>query len=149
MLMYITIFRKGVDLLKPMTSIKLNPRSSTLSFLLEDDCFISSTSDSYVRFLDLETLNETSILDPKKLGGVVRNMEYRYSDRLLFTICGKKVQVSSLILIIYAYVYMLCVCTAYLLGKSFCLDQRQNLFVTSSLHMLSLRVANNSFYYFG
>ena len=94
MLMCVYVFRKGVDILKPMASFKLNARSTTLSFLLEDDCFISSTSDSYIRFLDLETSSETSTLDPNKLGGVARSMEYRYSDRMLFTICGKKVQVS-------------------------------------------------------
>ncbi|KAI6647373.1 hypothetical protein LOD99_12369 [Oopsacas minuta] len=91
---------KGVDIVKPLSLCKINPRSSTLSLLLEEDSIITSSPESYIRFLDLETLKEKYCIEPKRLPGIIKKMEYRMSDQRLFVICGKKVNVSSILLVI-------------------------------------------------
>ena len=61
---------------------------------MEEDSLFIASSEYTIRCIDLETMQEKYAQRPIRVTDIVRKLEYRVSDKLLYVSSGKKIEVS-------------------------------------------------------
>ena len=85
---------RKLDILKPNTTFSDEELKSILTLRMEEDSLFIASSEYTIRCIDLETMQEKYAQRPIRVTDIVRKLEYRVSDKLLYVSSGKKIEVS-------------------------------------------------------